>query len=104
VLDKGQIIYDGSLNKVKSLPGLQRELVVDFPGEAPLESLRNRLSDSFSFEKEGERRLRMHFDPAHSPTADVVKTIVSNYEIADLTISEPTIDDVIIKIYRDGVS
>ncbi len=104
VLDHGNIIYDGSLINLKSMPGLKRSVIVDFGSSAPEEELNRVFEGKVIFEREGERRLRSQFDPAEIPAAEVIRRLLDGYEVADLSISEPSIEDVIIKIYREGVA
>jgi len=103
VLDKGHIVYDGSLEAIKALPGLKREVQFDFPGEAPLDGIRSLFGDKLEIEREGERRLRGKYDPRVIPTGDLLKTILGRYEIADMSVTDPNIEEVIMKIYREGV-
>lgn len=103
VLDKGHIVYDGSLDAIKALPGLKRELQLDFPGDAPFEELQKAYAGRIEFEKEGARRIRGKYDSRAFPTGDLLKSILSKYEVADLSVIEPNIEEVIMKIYREGV-
>jgi len=106
VLDSGKIVYNGMLEKVKNLPGLKRILTVDFASEFSNDSEIKKLSNKFkaSFEFETNKKLIAKIDPSILPVADVVKEIVSNYKVADISISEPSIEQVISKIYKDGVN
>ena len=105
VLDSGKIIYNGMLEKVKNLPGLKRNLTVDFLEDFTSDA-KVKLNNKFkaSFELESSKKLIAKIDPSILPVADVVKDIVSNYKVADISISEPSIEQVISKIYKDGVS
>ena len=103
VIDKGKIIYDGLLNAVKNLPGLTRNITIDFTKDAPLELLQADYGSKVSFIKEGERRLKASIDPQLVSPADLIRAVFAKHEIADLSISEPDIEQVITKIYKDGV-
>ena len=102
VLDKGKVIYDGALQTVKLLPGLQREVVVDFTTELAVESLRAAFGDDAGYEQESARRIKLRYDPNRLGTAELVRRLFGEFSVADLTIAEPSIDEVIMKIYRDG--
>ncbi|MCB0322220.1 MAG: ATP-binding cassette domain-containing protein [Bdellovibrionales bacterium] len=104
VLDKGKIIYDGSLVKVKAMPGLKRSIVIDFAGKAPLEELSTLFQGRAQFSLQSERRLVGEFAPEQLPAAEVVRTVLDRHEVADLTITEPSIEQVIVKLYRDGAN
>ena len=88
---------------MKALPGLTRSIQLDFPGEAPLDQLSALFAGRVEFEREGERRLRGKYDPKSIPTGDLLKGILSSVEVADLSVEEPNIEEVIMKIYREGV-
>lgn len=102
ILDHGKIIFDGSLAAIKQIPGLARSMTVDFAGAAPLAELVGMFNGAVTFTQESERRLNAKFDASKVQTADLVKTVMSRFEVADLAVSEPSIDDVIMKIYREG--
>lgn len=102
VLDKGHIIYDGTLNQVKSLPGLQRSIILDFPGEAPQTELQSLLGERVEFHTEGTRRLIGSFTPEELPTAELIRKVLDRFEVSDLRLEEPSIDDVIVKLYTEG--
>jgi len=100
VLDHGSIVYDGSLDAIKSLPGLEREIIIDFQSQAPLTDINQRFAGRVVFEALAERRLRARFDPHRVPATELLRQIVSQYAIADVAINEPEIEQVIMKIYR----
>ncbi len=104
ILDRGHIVYDGALEAIKTLPGLGKRLVVDFTGRAPE---RLGLSPAFDghvrFSVESERRMVASFDPQVVPSVELIREILSKHAVADLTISQPSIEEVIIKVYREGV-
>ncbi len=103
VLDKGTIVYDGSLNAIKAIPGLKREVQLDFPGDAPFDALAALLNGKVELEREGARRVKGKYDPRDIPTGDLLKTVLGRFEVADLSVAEPNIEEVIMKIYREGV-
>lgn len=103
ILDGGRIIFDGGLERIKNIPGMNRRVLVDFSGEAPLQELRQRFASAASLQPESERRVVITYDPQRLPTVELVKELFSNHDVADLTIAEPTIEEVVMKIYRDGI-
>jgi ABC-2 type transport system ATP-binding protein len=103
LLDGGKILYDGSLRHVRSLPGLGRSLVIDFAGDAPLDEINRLFAGRAEFVQESQRRVKAVFIPDKISAAELIKSILEKYSIADLTISEPSIEQVIMRIYRDGL-
>ena len=104
VIDKGRLVYDGDLESIKSLSGLEREVQIDFVSDAPLEQLNSKFSGKLTFTKKSQRRLSTMYDPEKIPTLDLLRGVVSEHEVADVIVHDPDIEDVIMKIYRDGVS
>jgi len=103
IIDKGKIIYDGDIDRIRGLPGLKRKILIDFVDEAPLAPLNGKFNGRANFELEGTRRLIGSYDPKSITTVDLVKEVVGGYDVADFTVSEPELEEVIMKIYREGV-
>ncbi len=103
VIDKGKIIYDGTLNAVKTLSGLKRTMIIDFVGLAPISDLQGLFGPSVDCAKQGERRVICEFDPQILAPADLLRMMMTRFDIADLSITEPGIEQVIIKLYREGL-
>ena len=103
VLDKGRIVYDGELNAVRHLSGLTRTIAVDFVSDAPFAELNAAYEGAIHFHQEGKRRLVAEFDPYRNPAAELIRSIIARHEVADLSITEPSIEQVIMKIYREGL-
>lgn len=103
ILDKGKILYDGGLREIKSVPGLRRMITVDFSAEVPLSELAGLLPQQAEVSQQSERRFLVSAEPRVAATADIVRRLFEHYPVADLTIAEPDIEQVIMKIYREGL-
>ncbi|MCC6953742.1 MAG: ATP-binding cassette domain-containing protein [Deltaproteobacteria bacterium] len=103
ILDKGKIVYDGSLYAIKNLPGLERQIFVDFKQEVPLSEIESLFPGKIRCSVEGARRVVVTYDQQLVTTPHLAREILSRWEIRDLTILEPDIEDVIRKVYRDGM-
>lgn len=103
IIDKGKIIFDGALDRIKGLPGLGRKFLIDFAGDAPIQELSQLFYGKAVFDLQGTRRVLGDYDQRKISTPDLVKEIVGRYSIVDLTISEPEIEEVVMKIYREGM-
>ncbi|MEP6526426.1 MAG: ATP-binding cassette domain-containing protein [Nocardioidaceae bacterium] len=94
VIDSGRLVYDGSLNDLQSVGGASRTLVVDLA--EPTEPLRVEGADVTRVD--GPRQwLRF---PADASAAPLVADIAARYALADLSIHEPAIEDVITRLYE----
>lgn len=103
ILDKGRVLYDGALAPVKTMPGLHRRVTIDFRGPQSEEQLQRDLPFTLQLEPESPRRISLSFDPGEIPAVDILQHFFQKYEIADLTVSEPSIEEVVMKIYREGM-
>jgi ABC-2 type transport system ATP-binding protein len=102
VLDKGHIVYDGSLRTIRAIPGLTRQFQIEFVKSAPTEQIERDFAGLIQFRQEGERVIKGNYDPHRISTADFLKGIIGKFEVADLNVTEPNIEEVIMKIYKDG--
>lgn len=96
VIDHGTSVYDGSLAGLHAQGGSSRTLVVDLVDEGPpidVPGARVR-------KVEGPRQW-LSF-PTEASAAPVVAAVAAAYDVADLSIQEPDIEDVIRDLYSRG--
>ena len=103
IIDKGNIIYDGQLESIKTLPGLPRSITVDFHDEVDVEKLSSLVGSGVKVDKTETAQAKLSYIRRDTPTAELMKIIVDNFKIADLEVHDPNIEDVVMKIYRDGI-
>jgi ABC-2 type transport system ATP-binding protein len=96
VIDHGTLVYDGGLAGLHGVGGATRTLVVDLVDEAPPISV----PGATTVRVEGPRQW-LSF-PAEASAAPVVAAVAAAYDVADLSIQEPAIEDVIRTIYGSG--
>lgn len=102
IIDRGHIVYDGSLDKIRQLPGVKRQIYVQFTGAVTPEELRARFHGKAEFRSENGK-IVAEFRSEDTSTIALVRDLVGSYEVADLSTREPDIEDILIKIYREGV-
>ncbi|WP_148613176.1 ABC transporter ATP-binding protein [Nocardioides rubriscoriae] len=96
VIDHGTLVYDGSLPGLHEVGGSTRTLVVDLADAAPPIAV----PGADTVRVEGPRQwLRF---PAEASAAPVVAAVAAAYDVADLSIQEPAIEDVIRSLYGSG--
>jgi len=96
VIDDGTSVYDGSLAGLHAEGGSSRTLVVDLVDEAPPIVV----PGATVRRVEGPRQW-LSF-PADASAAPVVAAVAAAYDVADLSIQEPAIEDVIRDLYSRG--
>jgi ABC-2 type transport system ATP-binding protein len=96
VIDHGTAVFDGPLADLHRRGGSTRTLVVDLVDEAPPISV----AGAETRKVDGPRQW-LSF-PADASAAPVVAAVASSYDVADLSIHEPDIEDVIRQIYAGG--
>jgi ABC-2 type transport system ATP-binding protein len=93
VIDHGTSVYDGSLAGLHAEGGSSRTLVVDLVDEAPPVDV----SGATVSRVDGPRQW-LSF-PADASAAPIVAAVAASYDVADLSIQEPDIEDVIRELY-----
>jgi ABC-2 type transport system ATP-binding protein len=93
VIDHGTAVFDGDLADLHRLGGSTRVLVVDLVDEAPPISV----PGATTRRVEGPRQW-LSF-PTDASAAPVVAAVTAAYDVADLSIQEPDIEDVIRELY-----
>lgn len=96
VIDHGTSVYDGTLAGLHAQGGSSRTLVVDLVDEAPPIEV----PGAEVRRVEGPRQW-LSF-PTDASAAPIVAAVASAYDVADLSIQEPDIEDVIRDLYSRG--
>lgn len=102
IIDKGSKVYDGSLSGIRDTYGTTRQLDVEFATDctvAPIEKVEIQETDA-----PGGRKKRFLFENREVQIDALMSTLLKNYHIRDLTVSEPEIEGLIRKIYNGEVS
>jgi ABC-2 type transport system ATP-binding protein len=94
MIDKGKVIYNGSLEAFKNDFGEDHMLIVDFEDE----EYKN-LDLRFRVIKEQGIQKHIIFNKQEISVANAITSITRNYSIKDLKLKEPGIEDIIKKLY-----
>jgi ABC-2 type transport system ATP-binding protein len=94
VINRGRILTDGTLESLRRMVTTERWLIVDLASE------NGRLFDPAAevIAREG-RRLTLRFDPGRIAPADLIARVARDYDIRDLFVMNPPIEEIIAKIY-----
>jgi ABC-2 type transport system ATP-binding protein len=101
VIDHGRLLFDGALDELRDRILPVTSIVFDVkraPGADELTLLGLRAREV------GLHRYRLDVDRRVTPPATVVKEIVNRFEVTDITIEEPEVEEVVKRIYREGIS
>jgi len=98
VIDHGHVIYDGDLETIRARFGGESVLVVDLVDEAPPIEV-----DGARVTKVEGPRQWLHFRRDQVSAAALVAQVADRAPLKDLAITDPDIEDVVRRIYEEGV-
>jgi ABC-2 type transport system ATP-binding protein len=96
VIDRGRLVFDGTLPSLAERVALQRVLVVDLPEPSP--DLRVSEAAHIGSDLDGQRQ-RLAFSPKETTAAKVLAEVTAVTEVVDLTLEEPAIEDIVRTLY-----
>ena len=102
IIDKGRLIYDGSLGAIKQQYGRQRRIIfttVDGASPSGLEEELAALGDSIQVAPGDEGKVIVSFDPHHVAVSQLTRTIVNHHIVTDLAVEEADLEGIIRQIY-----
>ena len=103
IIDKGRMLYDNDIEHLKSFFGSYRTLKIrtDSSPEATAEKIGKELPD-FSVSADNEW-ISILVDEEKSKVMEVLNSLQQSYEIRDMKLEEISTEEVIKKIYEEGV-
>lgn len=95
----GQILSDGTVDDLRAQVTSERWMIVDLVDPS------QEVSDPAArvVEREGDR-VTLSFDPKVTTTAEIVGRIIGRYEVRDLFVQNPPIEEIVAKLYAQQVS
>ena len=98
IIDSGKIIYDGGIDDLKKRYGKTRMLIVDLA-----QAYSDIQLEGVDLTRRDGNRIWLAFDRDTISASEVIAQLTGRYEIQDLTISEPEIEEIVRRIYELGV-
>ncbi len=99
IIDHGRVIYDGGVAAIRDRFGGERTLIVDLEVAArPLQ-----LDGAEVVRVEGPRQW-LRFRRSETTAASLVSAVAQAAPLVDLAIEEPAIEDIVRRIYVEGLS
>lgn len=96
VIDKGQMLFDGSLEKLKNISGKTRIMTLELAH--PPQHL-DGLSDMAVLESQGNK-LKIEFDGDQLSTTRLITEIAARNDVRDLVVQEPEIGSIVKSLYH----
>ena len=96
LIGKGQILYDGSLSKLKSKYGSYKSITINTK-----EKIENIKLKGLINKKKNDNGYNFIIDSNMITISKFINYISNKYQIADLDIDNESIDEVILKLYQD---
>ena len=99
IIDKGSLMYDGSLQEIRSKYGTTRRLIAEFNEETKIEPIKNVIIEDLK-----DRKASFTFDNNVVDVNKLMHEVLEKYSVHDVTVAEPEIENIIQKIYKGEVS
>ena len=97
IIDKGRVIFDGTLSEITERFGGERTLVVDLNEPAPPLDVPGAIVERV----EGPRQW-LRFRRSDTTAAQLVADVAARGGLVDLSVEEPDIEEIVRRIYTEG--
>ena len=98
IIDKGSLMYDGSLQDIRSKYGTARRLIAEFNEEVAVAPISDVVINEL-----GDRKKSFTFDNNVVDVNKLMHELFGNYSVRDITVAEPEIESIIQKMYSGEV-
>lgn len=99
IIDKGSLMYDGSLQEIRSKYGTSRRLIAEFNEATAVDPIKNVIIEDMK-----DRKVSFTFDNNVVDVNKLMHEVLEKYSVHDVTVAEPEIESIIQKIYKGEVS
>ena len=99
IIDKGSLMYDGSLQEIRSKYGTTRRLIAEFNEDTAVAPIKNVIIEDLK-----DRKASFTFDNNVVDVNKLMHEVLEKYSVHDVTVAEPEIESIIQKIYKGEVS
>jgi ABC-2 type transport system ATP-binding protein len=96
IINYGKIIYDGPLEDIRKKYFTDKHIEVKFTDKV----------GAFKFKgcriiEKQDYQLKLELDTRKSPVQNLINHLIKNYDVADITVTDPPIEEIIKKIYKE---
>ena len=102
IIDKGKILFDGDLQKMKKRLEKFNQVKFFLKDRAQVPKLSLVATDGIACERVDELTYSMRFDRDQHSSAEVIRTLVNTLEVRDILVEEEPIEDIVKRIYLSG--
>lgn len=105
IIDKGRLIYDGTLAEIKRRYGRQRRIVFSLADGTTSDDLTASLAQiggGLQPQTQDDGSMVISFDPQRVTALTLTRHLVNNYPISDLAVEEVDLEGIIREIYHRG--
>lgn len=104
IIDHGRILYDGSLDGLRGRYSRDRRITFQLSGGFALERLQGEGDSEGDVEwsESGPLRLQARFQRDRVRPAEVIARAIQHAPVHDITIEEPSIEEIVSRIYSEG--
>ncbi|MBZ5545535.1 MAG: ATP-binding cassette domain-containing protein [Acidobacteriia bacterium] len=102
IIDKGKILFDGDLQKMKKRLAKFNQVKFFLKDRAQVPKLSLVATDGIACERVDELTYSMRFDRDQHSSAEVIRTLVNTLEVRDILVEEEPIEDIVKRIYLSG--
>ena len=99
IIDKGSLMYDGSLQEIRNKYGTTRRLIAEFNEETAVAPIKNVVIEDLK-----DRKVSFTFDNNVVDVNKLMNEVLEKYSVHDVTVAEPEIESIIQKMYKGEVS
>lgn len=104
MLDKGKIIYDGSLTQLKKVWGGRKKVLLETEREIAITDFKSRTVDlPVTWESTGKRQYVAYLEQGEVAVSDLLARVVQDIPILEMQIEEASTEEIVRKIYQEGI-
>ena len=98
IIDKGSLMYDGSLQDIRNKYGTSRRLIAEFNEETAVAPIKNVIIEELK-----DRKVSFTFENNVVDVNKLMHEVLEKYSVHDVTVAEPEIESIIQKMYNGEV-
>lgn len=97
IIDKGKLVFEDSLSNLKGEVG--GDQIVRVKLAHPVEDLQIKHRDGVKFKLDDSQSIEARFNPSTISSGQVLKNLIDEFDVREVQIEEPSIEEVIRRIY-----